>query len=206
MQTLLNKHRNSQLSNQKLIASLSESRQEVLDQKREVEKALEDEKKKNDILLERFAVIDPTLSGKEKIDPTEIFKQYQNAWVLPYNDTPDYYLKGGHSDVIEYGTNATYIVKEGDISHILQKWADKIGWYVEYTASINHKSEYEFPIQGTFKDAATELVLKFVKSKRPLNIDFLPRLKKTVVDPETGAVTKYHGVVIVSDLNFTKAR
>lgn len=205
-QSILDKQRDAQRSNQDLIAALSDSRQDALEQKLELEKALADERKKNELLSERFAVIDPTLSGKEQIDPTLMFKEHQEAWVLPYNDSPDYYLKGGHSDKIEYHTNATYIVKEEDVSYVLQKWADKIGWYVEYSASISHKSPYEFPIKGTFKEAATALILKYTRSKRPLNIDFLPDLKKTVKDPQTGEIKKYHGVVVVSDLNFSQGR
>ncbi|OUV23010.1 MAG: hypothetical protein CBC55_02910 [Gammaproteobacteria bacterium TMED95] len=205
-ESILNQQREAQESNQELIARINESHTDAINQKNALEKALEEQRKKYAELKEKYAVIDPTLSGKDKVDPTILFKQHQEAWVLPYDDSPDYYLKGGHSDIIEYGTNATFVAREGTVHEIIQKWADQIGWYVDYRAGINHNSPYEFTLKGTFREVTTQFISLFQRSDRPLNIDYLPKLNKTVKDPKTGEVTKYHGVVVISDLNYKSGR
>ena len=95
---------------------------------------------------------------------------------------------------------------EGTVHEVLQKWADKIGWYVDYQAGVTHINRFDFKLKGTFRETATQFVRYFQASDRPLNIDFFPKLNKTVTDPKTGEVKKYHGVVTVSDLNYTSGR
>ena len=205
-EAILEQQREATESNLDLIARINESKADALNQKEALQRELESQRKKYEELKEKYAVIDPTLSGKDQLDPTMVFKDYQAAWVLPYDDSPEYYLKGGHSDLIEYGTNATFVAREGTVHEVIQKWADQIGWYVDYQAGVTHINRFDFKLKGTFRETATQFVRYFQASDRPLNIDFFPKLNKTVTDPKTGEVKKYHGVVTISDLNYTSGR
>ncbi|MEG3764896.1 hypothetical protein [Alteromonas sp. 14N.309.X.WAT.G.H12] len=205
-EAILEQQRGAQEANQELIAQINKSRAEALEQKEALRTSLDEQREKYARLVEKYSVIDPTLTGKNQMDPTELFKEYQAASVLPYEDSVDYFLKGGHSDRIEYGTSATYIAREGSVHEVLQKWADQIGWYVDYQAGVNHINRFDFKLKGTFREVGTQFIKYFQASDRPLNIDFFPKLNKTVKDPKTGEIKKYHGVVIVSDLNYKIGR
>lgn len=196
-ENMLEKQKMSQKANQDYIANLGKTNRQLEDNLNEMKAALELEQSKNKELIDKYAVIDPTLKAEKPIDSVELFKKYEESWVLPFDSSFTYYRNGGHSDIIEAHTPATYIAKKGNVEDVLSKWAERVGWYVEYSAGIEHKNPYEVELKGSFIEASTALVRVFEKSKRPLDIDYFPDV---VVQLEDG--TKRKGLVKVTDLGY----
>lgn len=197
---MANRQKQSQVANQKFISELNEQNELVRRSNDSLRKALEDERAKSDAMKEKYSVINPsTLKEEQKEDAAQLFVDYKAAWVLPFDPSFEYYIKGGHNDFIETYTPATYIAKSGDVQNVLEQWASIVGWHIDYRAGIQHKNPFEVEFKGSFIDASRSLVRIFAKSKRPINITFHPDV---VVEMDDG--TRKKGLAIITDLNYQK--
>lgn len=196
-ENMLEKQKLSQKANQDYIANLGKTNRQLESNLNEIRTALELEQSKNKELIEKYAVIDPSLKPEKEKDAVELFSEYEKQWVLPFDSSFTYYKNGGHSDIIEAHTPASYLAKKGSVEYVLQRWAERVGWYVEYSAGIQHKNPYETEIKGSFIEASTALIRVFEKSKRPLDIDYFPDV---IIEMEDG--TKRKGLVKVTDLGY----
>jgi hypothetical protein len=197
--SIMEKQRASQIANQEFIANLNDSNDELSRQKTTLEQALEAEREKREEIERKYAVIDPVLGPKTEVDATQLFTEYEKSWVLPFDKSFEYFIKGGHSDLIETHTPATYIAKSGSVRHVLEMWADAVGWEIDYIAEVNHKNPFEVEFQGSFVESSRELVSIFELSDRPIDIQFYPDVK---IERKDGTVRK--GLAVVSDLNYKK--
>lgn len=197
--SMIEKQRLSQIANQDYIANLDKTNRQLENDLNELQSALELERKKREGLENKFSVIDPTLKKEKPKDVVELSKEFEKLWVKPFDDSFLYYKNGGHRDIIEYHTPASYIAKKGSIEDVLRKWAERVGWYVEYTAGIQHENPYEVVIKGSFIEASTSLIRIFEASSRPLNISYFPDI---TIEMEDG--TKRKGLVKVTDLNYSR--
>lgn len=197
--SIMEKQRASQIANQEFIANLNDSNNELARQKTTLEQALEAERNKREKIERKYAVIDPVLGPKTEIDATQLFTEYEKAWVLPFDKSFEYFIKGGHSDLIETHTPATYIAKSGSVRHVLEMWADAVGWEIDYIAEVNHKNPFEVEFKGSFIESSRELVRIFERSDRAIDIQFYPDVK---IERKDGTVRK--GLAVVSDLNYNK--
>lgn len=196
---LLSRSRESQQANQAFIEKLDQRNQRAEDDNKTLRDMLEKERQARIALEERYKVITPGLTdGAPAPDATELFAEHNSRWVLPFDPSFDYFIKGGHSDLIEMGTPATYLAKAGSIEDVVTAWCLQIGCIVEYRAGIQHYNQYEVEFKGSFLQATTDLIKIFKSSQRPLDVDFYPEVK----DSKTGR----KGLVIISDLNYSKSR
>jgi hypothetical protein len=187
----------SREANQEFIARLNENNAELEEINSTLKKSLENERQQFEELKEKYSVIDPSLKEEKSVDPTKLFGEFEKLWVKPFDDSFDYYVKGGHSDYIETHTPATYIAKPGSVELVLNKWSDTVGWHIDYRAGVQHFNPYQVTFKGSFIESSTELVSIFKASKRPLNIEFFPDV---TVPLEDGTVKK--GLAIITDLNY----
>jgi hypothetical protein len=192
IEMLMKKQREAQDANQQFIAQLNETNDQFSRDNSKLKNALEAEKNERKSLEEKYSVIDPTLTLDNTIDATTLFNEHQERWVLPYDRTFEYFLKGGHSDLFTRLTPATFIAKKGSVEDVIRKWADRLNWHLEYRAGVKHDNPYEVEFKGSFVEASTQLIKIFETSKRPLNIMFHP-------DVVNG--TK-KGLVTITDLNY----
>lgn len=196
---LISKYRASQEESQKFIAKLNSDNQKLSESRLEAEVDLAAEKEKRSRLEEKYAVIDPTLSkGEASLDSTDLFLAWKDRWVLPFDSSFEYYLKGGHSDVLLASTPATYIAKHDTVQGVVQHWADEINWHLEYRSQVRHKNPYQVQFKGSLYEAATDFIALYIDSRRSLDIKFFPDVKPTI-----DGVAK-DGLIIVEDLNFKK--
>lgn len=202
LELLMARSKESQTASQKLIEQLNQSNQRAEVDKKTLKDMLEKEKKAKNDLLQKYAVITPaSRTGMQgDVDATTLFAEHKKRWVLPFDPSFDYFIKGGYTDSITLETPATFIAKPGSIEHVVTQWCEQIGCILEYRSSILHQNKYEVEFKGSFYQASTELISIFKTSDRPLDIQFYPdvRLEKD------GKIKK--GLVVVSDLNFNKAR
>lgn len=193
---LMAKAREAEEANQQFISRLNERNQRAEADNQTLRDMLEKELSSRKALEERYKVIDPTLannSGKAA-DATELFMEHQGRWVLPFDPSFDYFIKGGHTDIISMDTPATYIARSGTVEAVIEKWCEAVGCFVDYRAGVQHDNQYEIELKGNFIQASTNLISIFEKSQRPLKIDFFPDVKHD----------GKKGLVIISDLNFKK--
>lgn len=197
---MTNRQKQSQVANQKFISELNENNEEIKRNNDSLKTALEKEIEKNKILISKYSVIDDSIvEEKDKQDAAQLFVDYKDSWVLPFDSSFEYYIKGGHNDFIETYTPATYIAKTGSIKEVLEAWAEKVNWNIDYRAGIMHKNPYEVNFKGSFIDASRSLVSIFVDSKRPIDITYHPDV---IVEMDDG--TKRKGLAIVTDLNYNR--
>lgn len=197
---LLAQYQASQDSNRQYIKDLN-AQNETLNRDLEAMKSrLEKEKEERQRLEDHYAVLTPKGAAVEK-DAVALAGEFRERVILPYNDSFDYFSNGGgHADVIDARTPATYIAKQGTVHEVLASWADALGWHFEKVTNVSHKNPYEGVFKGTFIEAAIELTSIFENSKRPIDVQFIPDVKYT--DPDTG-VTK-HGVIRLIDFDYQR--
>jgi hypothetical protein len=196
---LVEKQQKSQEANKQLIANLNESKTDLERKINQIKSDLDVEKNARADIENKYAVIDPSLNTPDNnIDATDLYKSHAESWVLPFDDSFEYYLGGGHADIITTSTPATYIAKSGSVESVLRHWADSIGWHVEYRAGVQHNNPYEVTFKGSFFEASRNLISIFIKSDRPINIQFYPD-----VIIEVDGVRK-KGLARVSDMNFER--
>jgi hypothetical protein len=189
---LFEKQRSAQESNQEYIARLNETNRQTEKEAERLREALETEKGRRLALEEKYAVVSP--QGEIDVpDGAELFVQYEKRSVLPFDSSFEYFLKGGHADLITPETPATFIAKPGSVKQVVESWANEIGWALEYTAGVKHNNPYEVEFKGTFYEVGREFITIFRSSNRPLNITFHPDVK----------VDGKHGLVKVTDLNYS---
>jgi hypothetical protein len=199
-ENMMDKQRRARESNQEFISQLNQNNQVMGDNIESLKEALAQEKLKNDTLVEQYAVIDPNLGDSDsKLDATELFEKYNEQWVLPFDDSFEYYLKGGHTDIIETHTPATYLAKKGTVEEVLSQWAKVTGWHVEYNAGVQHYNPYEVHFKGSFIESSTKLVSIFSGSDRAIDIKFFPDVLVTDRDGN-----RKKGLARVIDLNYKK--
>lgn len=199
-ESMMEKQRKAREANQEFISQLNENNDVMNDNVKALQDALEAAKAKNAKLVEKYAVIEPGLAPNNmQLDATELFQKYNEQWVLPFDEGFEYYLKGGHSDIIETHTPATYLAKKGTVENVLIQWSEAIGWHVEYNAGVQHYNPYEVHFKGSFVEASTELVSIFAGSNRPIDIKFFPDV---IITDKNGKRKK--GLARVTDLNYKK--
>lgn len=197
---MMNRQRDAQKSNQQFIAELNNDNDSMRKNLETLRAALDDERRKNAELTEQYSVINPNLARKsDNVDAGVLFERYNKAWVLPFDDSFEYYLKGGHTDYIQTLTPATYIARSGTAEKVVREWAEQVNWFVEYNAGIMHKNPYKVKFKGTFQEAAVDFVKIFANSNRPINIEFFPDVE---VEMEDGTTRK--GLARITDLNHSR--
>lgn len=190
---LIEKQRKAQESNQKLIAQLNDINSKFTEDNAKLKSALEAERVAKENLIEKYSVITPSLKDDApEIDATELFKKHQDRWVLPFDSSFDYFMKGGHADNIDYVTPATFIAKAGSIEEVVGNWASELNWHIEYRAGVQHYNPYQVELKGSFIEASTQLISIFKDSDRPLNITYHPDV----------VIGNKKGLVTITDLNF----
>lgn len=193
---LLTRTKDAQKSNQEFIDKLNENNRKFESDNSTLKELLEKERAEKAKLEEKYAVITPgvTQSDSPK-DATALFRDHKERSVLPFDPSFEYFIKGGHADVITPDTPATYLAKVGTVEAVVMAWCEEIGCKVEYRSGVQHYNNYEIELKGNFYQASRELVSIFKNSDRPLNIEFWP-------DVRVGNGKK--GLVVISDLNFSK--
>lgn len=200
-ENMIEKQKMSQKSNQEFISRLNGENSSLKDTIDKLNEKLELEKQARLSVEEKYSVIDPTLVKGEDVDAVTLFEEFNETWVKPLDSSFLYYKNGGFSDRIQTHTPATYIAKRGSVKEVLNKWAEKVGWYVEYSAGVSHDNPYQEEYKGSFIESSRALVSVFIKSDRPLDIQFYPNV---VIDMEDG--TKRYGLAKVTDYNFQRTR
>ncbi len=195
------RQKDAQKETNKFIKDLNSQKSELENNITTLQAALEEEREKRVAVETKYAVIDPSLAEESAVDATELFGKFEGLWVKPFDDSFDYYIKGGHSDVIETHTPATYIAKSGSIEDVLIEWASQVGWHIEYKAGVQHHNPYEITLKGSFIDATRELISGFKTSDRPIDIQFFPDVVVRTADGE-----KRYGLARIIDRNYKKTR
>lgn len=196
---MLTQFRASQEEDQKFIAKLNLDNAKLTEERLEVQAMLEKERAKRKELEDKYSVIDPTLNNAaEKKDSTDLYIEYNEHWVLPFDDSFEYYIKGGHADVILASTPATFIAKQGYVKDIMIEWARETNWHLDYRSQVKHKNPYQVSFKGSLFEASTEFISLYLESRRPLDINFYPDVK-----PIIDGVAK-DGLIIVEDLEYKK--
>lgn len=186
-------------SNQAFIANLNKQNEEAEKKAMKLAAQLESERNKNKELSQKYAVIDPSLSTKSKeFDAVELYDDYNERWILPFNTDFEYFIKGGHADLILSETPATYIAKQGSLEDVLKQWASELNWHVEYRTDVRHYNPYKVQFKGNLYEAGRDLVSIFLKSRRPLDIKFHPDVKPIVDGQEK------EGLIIIDDLMYNR--
>lgn len=182
------------------VARIAKYKSELEEKLSATKELLSDERSKVSELETKYSVVEPPKNKEGKrMDAVELYKEYKERWVLPDNDSFDYYKDGGHGDVIGAQTPATFIAKEGTIEEVLTQWGKQVGWFVDYQASVQHMNPYEVVLKGTFFEVSTSLVSVFLESQRPINISYYPDV---IVNSPDG--TRYRGVVKITDLRYNR--
>lgn len=197
LDVIMTRNRESQLASQELVEKLNKRNQQAIEDNAKLQEMLEKERAERVALEDRFKVIDPTLGSTDNThDATELFAEHQSKWVLPFDSSFDYYIKGGHADLITMETPATYIAYSGTIEEVVTQWCAQVGCFVDYRAGVQHYNPYEVELKGSFHQATAELISTFEKSARPLKIDIYPDVRHQ----------GKQGLVVISDLNFKKTQ
>ncbi|MBD77998.1 MAG: hypothetical protein CL840_03505 [Crocinitomicaceae bacterium] len=186
-------------NNQEFIANLNKQNAESEKKAMRLAAQLEAERKKNAELAEKYAVIDPALSPSNKqVDAVELYEEYNKRWVLPFNTDFEYFLKGGHSDLLLSETPATYIAKQGSLEDVIKQWASELNWHVEYRTDVRHYNPYKVEFKGNLYEAGRDFISIFLKSRRPLDIKFYPDVKPIVDGQEM------EGLIVIDDLKYNR--
>ena len=198
-ENMMEKQKLSNKSNQEFIARLNSEKSSMKDTIDKLNASLELEKRARLNMEEKYSVIDPTLARSKELDAVDLFNEFNELWVKPLDESFLYYKNGGHSDTISTYTPASYIAKPGSINEVISKWAERVNWFVEYSAGVSHDNPYQETYKGSFIESSRALVSVFEKSDRPIDIQFYPNV---IVEMEDGTVR--HGLAKISDLNYNR--
>lgn len=197
---LIEQYSASQESNRQYIKELNETNESLERNLETIKERLAREKAKREAVEKRYAVLNPAGVTEEK-DAIQLAEEYKQRNILPYNKSFDYFTNGGgHADIIDARTPATYIAKQGKVHEVLAAWANDLGWHFEKVTNVTHDNPYEGEFKGTFIEASIKLVSIFENSRRPIDVQFIPDVKYT--DPDTGEVK--HGVIRLIDYDYKK--
>lgn len=117
-----------------------------------------------------------------EVDIEAMKKDYNGRFILPIDDSFEFYYQGGYEEDYDYYSPATYVVKNNiTLYENLKQWANGIGWNIEWKTSVVYPIKYPVKFEGTFKESSIKLINLYRKSKRPLDIDFYPDSKVVVV-------------------------
>lgn len=167
------------------LGEVSESNLIAKNENARLARELEAAKMQINTLSDRLSVVG---EGENTPVAEDLFGDYQDADVLPFNATFDYYIKGGYLDKIEYKTPATYIAKPGDLEDVLRGWAEKSGFDVQWKTPVSHKITHKLQFKGDLREVSIELFELYLNSNRPLNISFYPDVGES-------------GLIVVDELN-----
>lgn len=195
--SFIDNQKEAQESNQLFIAQLNQTNEQFARDKISLEQALKFERNEKQALIEKYSVINPSFE-KENItlDATDLFDDHNKRWVLPFDSSFDYFIKGGHTDKISYLTPATFVAKKGTINDVIGNWANELNWHIEYRAGVQHYNPYQVEFKGSFFEASVELISIFKDSKRPLDITFHPDVM----------IGNRKGLVTITDLNYERGQ
>jgi hypothetical protein len=186
-------------SNQAFIANLNKQNEEAEKKAMKLAAQLESEREKNKKLSEKYAVINPSLSPSAKdVDAVELFEEFNERWVLPFNKDFEYFIKGGHADLILSETPATYIAKQGSVEDVFNEWASELNWHVEYRTDVRHYNPYKVEFKGNLYEAGRDFISIFLKSRRPLDVKYYPDVKPIVDGKEK------EGLIIIDDIIYNR--
>jgi len=193
--------KDAEATNAEYIASLESEKSKLIEMGDELSVLVEE---KNSIINEKDSILNELTSSNtelsQKIDSLKfenvstnkdevievnieaLKKDYTGKFVLPLDDSFEFYVQGGYEESYDYYTPATYIVK-GNITlqENLQQWANAIGWSLEWKTNVRYPIKYPAKYEGTFKESSLRLVNSYKESKRPLDIDFFPESKVVIV-------------------------
>lgn len=134
----------------------------------------------------KFANVETNEQEATEVDVAALKKAYKTSFILPIDDSFDFYVQGGYEEKFDYYTPATYVVK-GNITlkENMEQWVKGIGWHLEWKTTVRYPVKYTVKFEGTFKESSTNLINLYRESKRPLDIDFYPDSKVVVVSDLT---------------------
>jgi len=190
--TALNSARSSQEQSERVIGEVNSERQSKDLENQALQDQLTEAKKMISTLKGKLEVVGMS-ETEHKPEVEDLFGIYQNATVLPFNSSFDYYIKGGYMDVIEYDTPATYIAQPGLVEDVLRGWANFSGFELSWKTEVRHKVSHKLVFKGDLRKASIELFSLYLESDRPINIKFYPDVGE-------------NGLVVVEDLNHTEKK
>jgi hypothetical protein len=191
----------AEIANSEYIASLESEKDKLIEMGDELSTLIEE---KNNIITEKEDILTELTSNNtvlnDEIDKLKyenvstngedfvevnieaLKKDYRGKFVLPIDDSFEFYYQGGYEEEYDYYTPATYIVK-GNITlqENLQQWVNTVGWSMEWKTTVRYPIKYPAKFEGTFKESSLKLINLYRDSKRPLDIDFYPDSKVVVV-------------------------
>lgn len=130
----------------------------------------------------KFSNVESNKQEAKELDISAIKKDYRNKFILPIDDSFEFYYQGGYEEKFDYYTPATYIAKNNiTLRENLEEWCKEIGWNLEWKTSVRYPVKYTFKFEGTFKESTIELIKLYKKSRRPLDVDFYPDSKVLLV-------------------------
>tara|TARA_E500000081_G_C6138036_1_gene358168 strand:+ start:274 stop:1488 length:1215 start_codon:yes stop_codon:yes gene_type:complete len=130
----------------------------------------------------KFNNVESNKQQVTEIDLEALKKDYRNKFVLPIDDSFEFYYQGGYEEEFDYYTPANYIAKNNiTLRENLEEWCREIGWNLEWKTSVRYPVKYPVKFEGTFKQSVIELISLYKKSKRPLDVDFYPDSNVLVV-------------------------
>lgn len=195
----------AEAANQEYIASLEEEREQLVKLGDELSSTLEEKStllsKKEKVLKEltneqdrltseleelKFANVETNEQELTEVNVEALKKTYKTSFILPIDDSFEFYVQGGYEEEFDYYTPATYVVK-GNITlkENMEQWVKGIGWHLEWKTGVRYPVKYTVKFEGTFKESSTNLINLYRESKRPLDIDFYPDSKVVVVSDLT---------------------
>jgi hypothetical protein len=193
--------KDAEVSNMEYIASLEGEKDQLIQMGDELSTLVEE---KNNIINKKEEVLNELTSSNDtlnselkelrfdnvgsntedfiEVDIAAIKKDYSGRFILPIDDSFDFYYQGGYEEEYDYYSPATYLAKSNiTLQDNLEKWANGIGWSIEWKTSVRYPIKYPVKFEGTFKESSIKLVNLYRQSKRPLDIDFYPDSKVVVV-------------------------
>ncbi|MBE8232827.1 MAG: hypothetical protein HAW67_03770 [Endozoicomonadaceae bacterium] len=192
IESLITTMQSSEQDHESLIATLHKRNRNTNQEKEDLNNELQSLKAELKQAKSLIQVVHNSENTKTTTNnPIELHEKHGSRYVLPFDDSFDYFLKGGHQDTFDPMTPATYLAKVGTVEDILKKWAHSVGYVVDYKVNVRHNIKHKMKFKGNFIESSKSLIKKFINSKRPLNISFHPKLGES-------------GVVLVEDLNFSK--
>jgi hypothetical protein len=194
VELVINNQRKSQTSHSQLVAALHDKNQFEIREKEDLQREVG---RLRSELIDAKESVTVVYNSKETetLSALELSGEFSSRTVLPADPSFDYFIRGGHQDKFEERTTATFIANPGTVREIITAWASNIGggYELDYRPNVDHHVKHKRVFTGDFISVSTDLILKFENSKRPLNISFHPNLGE-------------HGVVVVEDLNYSKAQ
>ena len=166
------------------LSILVEEKNSIITEKEDILTALTSSNTDLNVELEKLKYENVSINGEEfvEVNIEALKKDYRGKFVLPIDDSFEFYYQGGYEEEYDYYTPATYVVK-GNITlqENLAQWVDTVGWSLEWKTTVRYPIKYPAKFEGTFKESSIKLINLYRSSKRPLDIDFYPDSNVVVV-------------------------